>query len=137
MCACRSLPPIVAVLNIIAMIRQFMDPYVQKYQAITDNIDAWWGVRKERYLHSLLGLLVNDFNVLLLHGTARRWVTKVHATLCRYREFIGEETKRKWQWQRRNEEEAKFWAGIVQGIVGQYCPFACRLRALHVPTCTG
>ncbi|CAL8472162.1 g11704 [Coccomyxa elongata] len=36
----------------------------------------------------------------------------------RYREFIGDETKRKWQWQRRNEEELKFWTGIVQAIVG-------------------
>ena len=38
----------------------------------------------------------------------------------RYREFIGDETKRKWQWQRRNEEELKFWTGIVQAIVGVY-----------------
>ena len=40
-------------------------------------------------------------------------------TLCRYREFIGEETKRKWEWQCRHEAEDAFWTSVVNGIIGK------------------
>ena len=40
-------------------------------------------------------------------------------TLCRYREFIGEETKRIWEWQCRHEAEEAFWTSVVNGAVGE------------------
>ena len=38
---------------------------------------------------------------------------------CRYREFIADETKRKWEWQCRHEAEAAFWTSVVNGIIGK------------------
>ena len=37
---------------------------------------------------------------------------------CRYREFIADETRRKWEWQCRHEDEAAFWTSVVNGIIG-------------------
>lgn len=36
----------------------------------------------------------------------------------RYREFIADETRRKWEWQCRHEDEAAFWTSVVNGIIG-------------------
>ena len=38
---------------------------------------------------------------------------------CRYREFIADETRRKWEWQCRHEDEAAFWTSVVNGIIGE------------------
>ena len=37
---------------------------------------------------------------------------------ARYREFIGDETKRQWEWQVRHEQEHKFWLAVVQAVWG-------------------
>ena len=44
--------------------------------------------------------------------------------LCRYREFIGEETRRKWEWQCRHEAEDAFWTSVVNGIIGKTFPLS-------------
>lgn len=50
-------------------------------------------------------------------------VTNMQMYGCRYREFIADETKRSWQWQRRNEAELHFWTGVVNGIFGECAMF--------------
>ena len=54
---------------------------------------------------------------------------------CRYREFIADETRRKWEWQCRHEDEAAFWTSVVNGIIGMRpFDFASQPDFLHLGT---
>ncbi len=49
-----------------------------------------------------------------------------------YHEFLSEETKRKWEWKRRTEQERSFWDAATSFVLGALflsCSFACHVRA--------
>ena len=60
----------------------------------------------------------NDRSLMLCCSTLRQGLSSV-ALSCRYREFIADETRRKWEWQCRHEDEAAFWTSVVNGIIGK------------------
>ena len=54
---------------------------------------------------------------------------------CRYREFIADETRRKWEWQCRHEDETAFWTSVVNGIIGRrLCDVAPQSDTLFLRT---
>ena len=41
-----------------------------------------------------------------------------HEVADQYDEFLGDETKRKWEWKRRTEQEQAFWGAAVVFLAG-------------------
>ena len=60
----------------------------------------------------------NEHSLMVCCSTLRHCLSSV-ALSCRYREFIADETRRKWEWQCRHEDEAAFWTSVVNGIIGE------------------
>ncbi len=81
----------------------------------------------------------SDHSHMVCCSTLRHCLSGVSLS-CRYREFIADETRRKWEWQCRHEDEAAFWTSVVNGIIGNrhpalYLNLTFRQRAAVVFTC--
>lgn len=125
-CNGRALPPVAALIRLLQHIQLFLQPYVERGRAAREAVQEWWAVREERCV--LLSLCCSA--CAALHALAIFDADPVTSSACpdRYREFIGEETKRKWEWQCRHEKEHAFWLGVVRAIWG-----AQALLPLHHP----